>query len=172
MARPKKPASESTGHTYSKAQLKERMEAEKKLKGSDDKIMDVPSIISMNKIAIEFYHIIIAMLHDTDILSNLDRHSIAILADNLAKLRDANQRMQDEGMTITQITKSGEKEVVNPIYQVWKDTQNNIAKLATQFGLTPSSRASLSDMALQQRKDDEDPLIQALSNIDSKREEA
>lgn len=171
MARPKKPASATTGHTYSKAELKKRMEVEKEFKGSSDKLKDVPSIISMDETAIEFYYVIIAMLEDTDILSNLDRHSIAILADNLAKLREANVRMEQEGMTIMQITKSGEKSVVNPIYQVWKDTQNNIAKLATQFGLTPSSRASLSDMALQQRKDDEDPLIKALTNIDSKREE-
>ena len=165
MARPKKPASVTTGHTQSKAELEKRIEAEKKMRGSADELQDVPSIIAMDDTAIDFYFIIIAMLKDTDILSNLDRHSIAILADNLSKLKQANQTMKDEGMTIQQVTKSGEKSVVNPIYQVWKDTQNNISKLATQFGLTPSSRASLSELALQRKSEEDDPMMKALRDI-------
>lgn len=170
MARPKKPASVTTGHTVSKKALAERIEAEKKLRGSDDELMNPPSTISMDSDAIDFYYEVINLLKDTDMLSNLDRYSAGILADNLAKLRRTNQLLQDEGMVIEQVTKAGTKSVVNPAYQVWKDTQTNIAKLATQFGLTPSARASLSDLALQQKKEADDPLLKALSNIDSERQ--
>lgn len=164
MARPRKPARTTTGHTESKSDLEKRIKKEDEMKGSADRLQDVPKIIAMNDKAINFYHIIIQMLKDTDILSNLDRYSIGILADNLAKLQEANERLQDQGMTIVQTTKSGEKEVVNPIYQVYKDSQNNFSKLATQFGLTPSSRASLSDIALQQDEQKNDPFLKELNS--------
>ena len=170
MPRPKKPASVTTGHTQSKADLEKRMAEEKRMKGSGDQVDTPPSIISMNDNAVAFYAIIVEMLKDADILSNLDRFAIGMLADNLAKLKEANEQLMDRGTTIMQTTKSGEKEVVNPIYQVWKDSQNNFSKLATQFGLTPSSRASLSDISLQQREDDEDTLQKAFKELDAKRD--
>lgn len=170
MPRPKKPESVTTGHTQSKADLEKRIAEEKRMKGSGNMIDTPPSIISMNPNAVAFYEIIVEMLREADILSNLDRFAIGMLADNLAKLKEANDQMMEQGKTVVQITKSGEKEVVNPVYQIWKDSQNNFSKLATQFGLTPSSRASLSDIALQQREDEDDPLAKAFKELEAQRD--
>lgn len=167
MARPKKPASVTTGHTQSRSELEARMAQEKKMKGASDLIDSPPSIIAMDDTAIEFYHLIVSMLRDADILSNLDRYSVGLLADSLAKLQHANEILRDEGMKIYTITKSGEKQVLNPIYPIYKDSLNNFSKLATQFGLTPSSRASLSDIALQQRQEDNDPFLNALNGLNA-----
>lgn len=165
MPRPKKPASVTTGHTQSKSELEERIKEEQKMKGANDLVSTPPSTIDMDNYAVVFYGIVVNMLDDSDLLSNLDRFSVGILADDLAKMRYCNEKLQSEGYVVMQTTKSGEKEVVNPIYQIYKDAKNDFTKLATQFGLTPSSRASLSDIALQQRKDSEDPFTTALAKL-------
>lgn len=170
MARPKKPASVTTGHTQSRSELEARMAQEKKMKGASDLIDSPPSIIAMDDTAIEFYHLIVSMLRDADILSNLDRYSVGLLADSLAKLQHANENIKEEGMKIWTFTKTGEKQVLNPIYPIYKDSLNNFSKLATQFGLTPSSRASLSDIALQQRKEDSDPFMSAINSLNDEQQ--
>lgn len=171
MPRARKPASVTTGHGQSKSELKARIEQEKKMKGSSDQLYQPPSIISMDEDAVEFYFVIIALLKDADILSNLDKYSVGLLADCLAKLKKSNEAMQNEGLKISTLTKTGEKEVVNPIYPIYKDALNNFGKIANQFGLTPSSRASLSDIALQQKAKEEDPLLTKLNSLNELRNE-
>lgn len=172
MARPKKPASMRTGHTVSKKQLREEIENEKKLKGNDDLIDEIPNIIAMNENAKEYYVIITKMLKESDILSNFDRWGVADMADALAKYQEANEDLEERGKTIMQSTKSGEKEIINPSYQYYKDASNSFKKSATQFGLTPSSRAQLSELALQKKGEDTDPLTLALNNLNNERDKA
>lgn len=164
MPRPKKPAAVTQGHNESKSDLIARQEDEKQLAGADDELRTVPQTIASDDLAVEYYHEVVSLLEDSGILSNLDRYGVGAIADCLSKIQQSNEIINTEGHIITQITKAGDKDVVNPAYTIHDKYLNHFNKLCTQYGLSPSSRAQLSSMTLEMRAEANDELAGILNS--------
>lgn len=161
MARPKKPASLKQGHSESKAQLKKRAAEERKLIGNKDLIYQVPE--HLDELAKEYYTFLVNELGINDILSNLDKPLLEQTADCLSKMRQADKIINEEGIIIKQIDRYGhEIEKENPAVGTKQKYLNQFRFLATQLGLSPSSRAQLAGMKIEKKKEEADPLLKIL----------
>ena len=97
MARPKKPASLQTGHTYSKAQLEEMARLEEDMCCSDDVVNIVPDYL--NEYAKVYYRYLIDNLKESGInVCNLDRPLIETTADCLSRIYIARKAIDEQGM--------------------------------------------------------------------------
>lgn len=163
MARLKKPAKTLQSSHHNKQEVKKRIEDEDRMKGSSDKIHDIPNTIKGNEYAENYYEAILSMLEDSGILSNLDRFIVAACADSLAKIQVANELIEQNGDLIVQITKAGEKQVVNPAYKIHDKYMNHFNKIASQLGLSPSSRAQLSSLTLDMKAEANDDVLKMIN---------
>ena len=102
----------------------------------------------------------------SNILSNLDIPLLTQTADTLSKMQQADQVINKEGLIYEVFDKFGNsipKE--HPAVGVKHKYLNQFRALSTQLGLSPSARASLSEMKMQAKADEEDPVAKILSEI-------
>jgi len=164
MARPRKPAAVKAGKSETKAHLEEREKIEKEMKGSDDKISIVPE--QLDDVGAEYYKFLIEELKSSDFLSNLDIPLLTQTADALSKMQAADYILKQEGIIYETIDKFGNsipKE--HPAVGIKNKYLNQFRALSTQLGLSPSARASLSEMKMQKKDEDEDPVLQILKQM-------
>lgn len=161
---PRKPASMVTGHNESRSEIERRIADEAKLKGSSNDVEVAPDFIKGWETAEKYYDYIYGLLADTDILSDLDRMGIGALAECLARMEESNKAMANEPLMMSVPTKYGEKLVENPNINTHLKFLDRFRTLSTQYGLSPSSRAQLSAMTLNQREDANSELQQILNS--------
>jgi|SRR5699024_786069 len=162
MARPRKPASLKQGNSENKAQLEERAEAEKKLMGNVDLVKNVPD--HLDELAKSYYVFLVRELEISDILSNLDIPLLEQTADCLSKMRQADQIINEQGIVINQPDRTGVIQIKeHPTVGTKQKYLSQFRALSTQLGLSPSSRAQLAGLKVNQQKEDEDPLLKVLS---------
>lgn len=161
MARPRKPASLKAGNSETKEQLAAREEVEKQLLGSTDKIKNEPEHLSeLSKV---YYKYLVEELEISGVLSNLDIPVLEQTADCLSKIRECDDNLNERGLVIKRIDRYGhENEVKNPYVDIKMAYLNQFRALANQLGLSPSSRASLASKKIEQKVEDEDPLLKIL----------
>lgn len=164
--RPKTPAElmETSGpnrnRNYTKAEVEQKREAERKIKGNSEKVTDVPDYLS--ELGKEYYSFIVNEMEVSGILSNLDIPIVVQMAETLAILRDCDEAIKNHGTFYMEDTKEGSKLKPNPAVAVRNNTMNNFKQLATQLGMSPASRSSLANMNLEKEKEDGDKLLQIL----------
>ena len=164
MARPPKPFSVIEGHR-SKEEKEARRKAEESLRGLDDEIEKVPSWL--DKDAKKIYRWMIKQLKEIGILTNLDIEIIAICADAQSKMHQANKIIQDQGLIVEHINRSGATTYIeNPAIKIFQKYQQIYQKNIAELGLSPSARAKMSLIKLEQDKDKQDPLLKILSEED------
>ena len=153
MPNARKPAALVKGHNESASSLKKRMEDEERLKGATDEVRVAPDFIKGWETAEKYYDYICDLLEDSDILSNLDRMGVGALAECLARMEESNKAMQEDGdgLMITIETKNGYKTVENPYIKTHLKFFDRFRVLSTQYGLSPSSRAQLSALTIEDR---------------------
>lgn len=162
MARPKKPVSQRTGNWGNEDMKSKYQEAEEKLKGKDDLIENPPEILS--DIAKQYYIFLVSELKETGVLGNLDIPLIAQTADCLAKMDEADEILNKEGIMISIFDRNGNcipKE--HPIVKTKNTYLTQFRALATQLGMSPSARAQLVNLKLTKESEAEDPLLQILA---------
>lgn len=162
MARPRKPASLKQGKSESKEQLQRRQEIEEQLLGGTDKISQVPE--HLNEMAKIYYQFLVNELEISGLLSNLDIPVLEQTADTLSKIRDCDEHLNDEGLVITKVDRYGhENSMKNPYVDIKMAYLNQFKHLANQLGLSPASRAALASKKIEEKQNEEDPLLQILS---------
>lgn len=161
MARPRKPASMKAGNSETKEQLEERAEIEEQMAGNDDLVWIIPDDI--DDYAKEYYQFLINEFSESNFLSNLDVPLLSQTADCLSKMKQADQILAQEGIKYDSYDKMGNvipKE--HPMVKTKLAYLTQYRALCQQLGLSPSARASLSQMKVEAKEEEEDPLLAAL----------
>lgn len=161
IARPRKPASLKQGKSESQEQLKIRAEEESKLMGNVDLINFVPDYL--DDLAQSYYKFLISELEISNILSNLDIPLLEQTADSLSKMRQCDDIINVEGLIISIPDRYGNDMIKeHPAVSTKQKYLNQFRALSTQLGLSPSSRAQLAGMRIEDKEVQEDPVLQAL----------
>ena len=161
MARLKKPASLKQGKSESKVQLQERAEIEDRLKGNTDLFKDVPE--HLDELAQQYYLFIVTELEISDVLSNLDIPLLEQTADCLSKIRQADKIINEDGIMINQEDRYGTVQIKeHPAVGTKQKYLNQFRAMSQQLGLSPSSRAQLAGMKIDQQEEEQDPLLKLL----------
>lgn len=155
MARPPKSIDQSVGHK-TKAEIETRKQAEEKLKSSDDLINRTPSWLG--KEAKKIYKFLIEQFKQTGILTNLDKETVAICADTMAKMREAQKVIDEQGLII-----DGK---ANPAINIYEKYEKIYAKMITELGLSPTARSRMALTQSQMQQKEEDPLLKILKGED------
>lgn len=164
MSRPRKPASAKAGKSETKEHLDAREEIEVEMAGNSDRISNTPD--QLDDLGKEYYETLIDDLSEASFLSNLDIPMLTQTADCLSKMQQADEYIKREGIIYNTFDKFGNdipKE--HPAVGIKQKYLNQFRALSTQLGLSPSARASLSEMKIQAKKDDEDPVAQILAQF-------
>lgn len=164
MARPRKPAAVKAGKSETQAHLNERKEIEEELKGNADKIYNIPE--QLDDLGKEYYKFLIDELEASGFLSNLDIPILTQTADSLSKMQQADEIIKTEGIIYKTWDKmDNEIPKEHPAVGIKQKYLNQFRALSTQLGLSPSARASLSEMKIQAKTDDEDPVLKILREM-------
>ena len=165
MARNKLPASLQKGHTWSKEQLEQMDRLEQDMRGKDDVIEEVPEYL--DDIAKIYYQFLVDNLRESKVpLSNLDKPTIEMVADALSKIYQCQLAIKEQGLVIKKYDKNGNENLApNPHIKILHDYQNKYNQMASTLGLTPSSRSSLASMQIENKQEQEDPVLQILQGI-------
>lgn len=163
LARPRKPASLKKGKSETKEQLEKRSEVEKRLMGNDNLICEVPEYL--DELAKAYYTFLVTELEISDILSNLDIPILEQTADSLSKMRQCDDIIDAEGLIINQEDRYGNvQKKEHPAVGTKQKYLNQFRALSQQLGLSPASRAQLAGLKIEKQEEDNDPLLQILSN--------
>lgn len=161
---PRKPAEVKAGKSETKEHLDERAKVEEEMAGNKDRITNVPEILdSLGK---EYYKVLIEDLSEAAFLSNLDIPLLTQTADCLSKMQQADEIIDEAGLMYVTYDKMGNaipKE--HPMVGTKQKYLNQYRALCTQLGLSPSARASLSEMKVQAAKNEEDPVMKLLKEF-------
>lgn len=161
MSRCKLPASVKVGHTETKEQLKKREEMEKKLKGNDDLVYEIPSHLTDTEKM--YYEFLVDELKHLNILSNIDTFLLEQTANCLDVMRQCDDHIRQNGILITKVDRYGNLEdKENPSIKVKLNYQTKYAALCNQLGLSPAARSALAGKQLEAKQEAEDPLLKAL----------
>ena len=165
MARPKKPASLQTGHTYSKAQLEEMARLEEDMCCSDDVVNIVPDYL--NEYAKVYYRYLIDNLKESGInVCNLDRPLIETTADCLSKIYQCQIAINNEGLITTRTDKNGNKITsANPHIKIMHDFQAKFIQMSSTLGLTPSARSTIASIQINNVEDNYSDEKERLDNL-------
>lgn len=150
-----KPVDQVLGHR-SKAEKEARKEAEEKLKTNDNLVNRVPSWL--NDEAKKIYKFLIEQFKETGILCNLDKETVAICADAMYRMREAQAIINEQGLIV-----DGKE---NPCIRIYEKYEKIYAKMITELGLSPSARSKMALTQSQTKKEEEDVLLQILRSDD------
>ena len=165
MPRPKKPAELKQGSSESKEHLEQRAAVERDMKGNTDKLHNIPE--SLDETGRKYYLFIIDELEISGVLANLDIPIITQAADALSKMDQLDDILKTAPLIYTKFDKMGnEIPTEHPAIGAKMKYMSQFRALSTQLGLSPSSRAQLATMKMEEDADKDDPLLKALSEDD------
>lgn len=171
MARLKKPAISVEGHRNSKSQLENRTKKEKEMKGDSD-LLNQPPKFNTDKLSKYYYQRLIKFT-DSSVYGNIDRIGLGLIAMTLANIDYQQQQMIAEGengkpkYVYPVADKNGQVVMKpNPLVSMQRNNIQEFTKLASQYGLSPTSRASLSSEAENARYESNSPLLNAMMKDD------
>lgn len=163
MARPKKPASLRVRHELTNEEKQEMAEREQELSGGNDLVRVIPNELEGNEVAIQYYKFITKEMEVSDILSNLDIPLLTSICLCLTRMRDANLQIEKVGIVYETYDRDGNINYKkNPSVDVYNAFLTQFKTLATQLGLSPSSRATLAELNVGKKEESEDELLKVL----------
>lgn len=149
MARPSKSAAVYNGK-ISKSDKQARIETEEKLKGGADNISPPKHLNSRQK---KIFRYIVDQLEASEILGNLDIYILAQTVIAIDRLQELEKSINKD------IKKMFDKDVMKAKSEYTKD----FFRCCNELSLSPQSRAKLSNINLQARQQQEDPLLKVLA---------
>lgn len=153
MARPCKPASLLTECSQTKAEIQERIDNEKKLKGDCNNLKPPKHLNTAQK---KIFKEIVKKLDASQILSDKDNYLVAEFAISIDRLQEIERRINEtvDFLFDTQVMSS-------------KDKYTKIFfRCCNELGFSPQSRAKIANINLQQSQEKENPLLKALMDDD------
>lgn len=160
--RPRKPASSRVGNWGNKEDKEKAIELEKEIKGKDDKIFEIPE--NLDEVGKIYYQFLVEELKETGVLSNLDIPLLTQTSDCLSKMQQADEILNQSGLMISEQDRYGnEKLKEHPMVKTKQNYLSQFRALATQLGMSPSSRAQLAELKLSKQQNDSDPVLQLLN---------
>ena len=165
MGRPPKPINATFGE-YNKQTKKEREEAENKIDGSvgNNKLKTAPKNLSRNGKAI--YRALLEDLEKSGIkVNNLDVYMLEILANAIDNMRTAQAKLNEEGTVIEYTNKGGNTNLIqNPALSVYTKYYKIFKDCCSELGLSPSARAKLALLKVNNDKEKQDTLLTILND--------
>ena len=137
-----------------KQEIKDRLEQEAKLKGNDNLVYEIPQNLSNKEQKI--YEFLITELQPSGILNNLDMVILETTANAIAMMEDCKALIKKHGLI--KVSDSGAL-IRNPASIIYKDYVNIFNKCCMELGMSPSARAKLGNINLQDKQKKEDPLL-------------
>lgn len=132
---------EGNKNRLTKTEIDKRLEAEKSMQPKNDRIKPPAWLDSMAK---REFKRIAQELMDLDLLTNVDINALAAYCDAYSDYIKCTRIIQEEGLMVEYTNKAAEtNKVPHPLLTKKKQLHEQMKSLATEFGLTPSSRASL-----------------------------
>ncbi|UZJ79435.1 P27 family phage terminase small subunit [Fictibacillus sp. KU28468] len=111
--------------------------------------LDNPSVLyEMDSRTQQYYFFILQWLKDAglySVLSSIDAISLFMMADSLKMIDECNKEIERYGMFID--TAVGSTKKPNPALNEKRQSLKTFYSIASEFGLTPSSRAALAQSA-------------------------
>ncbi|MDE3838651.1 phage terminase small subunit P27 family [Bacillus methanolicus] len=124
-----------------KKEIEERKQAEAKLKPNANKVKP-PAWL--DDVAKKEFKRIAKELQEIDLITNVDVNALAAYCDAYSDYIKCTQIIQEEGMMVEYTNKAAEtNKVPHPLLTKKKQLHEQMKSLATEFGLTPSSRAKI-----------------------------
>lgn len=167
MSRPPKPIDATFGE-YTKQAKKEREKAEKEIDGEvgKNKIKTPPKNLTRNGKAI--YRALVEDLEKSGInINNLDVYMLELLANSIDNMRMAQDRLNKEGTIIEYTNKGGNTNLIqNPALGAYLKYYKIFKDCCSDLGLSPSARAKLALLKVNNDKEKDDPLLRILSDDD------
>lgn len=161
MGRKRKPAKVKQGKSENKQQLNVRAVEEEKLKGANDNVQNVPQYL--DSLAQIYYQFLVTELEISGLLGNIDIPLLEHTADTLSKMRQLDEQLNKDGLIIQATDRYGNlvmKE--HPAFGAKQKLLTQFRALSALLGMSPSSRAQLAGMKIEQQEQDNDPLLQLL----------
>jgi len=164
MPRPRMIASQKKGKSETKEHLTARAEIEDEMRGEDSLLRQPPKWL--DEYGVIYYNFMLDQLEQFNILGNLDIPVIAQTADCLSKMEQLDEYLKINPLIIETVDKLGnEIPKENPAIATKLKYLIQFRALATQLGLSPSSRAQLAEMKMQDTQIENDP-VSAILNDD------
>lgn len=117
-----------------------REKAEERLRTGTDKVKPPKWLTPEGK---KEFRRLAKLLLEVDLVTNADVDMLAVLANTIVTYQEADAAIREQGLTVTECTRYGEKEVAHPLLAQRRQLADQIRALAGEFGLTPSARARL-----------------------------
>lgn len=154
MARPAKSIKTQSRHN-TKTEVKEREEAENRLKGNFD--IETPEYLTDNQKAIFDYIKNVLDSDGADILGQLDVYILSQTAIAIDRLRTIDEQINNDSAMIT------DKDVIS----ARKAYTQEFFRCCNELSLSPQARAKIGSLNLSKKKEQTDPLLQILKRADS-----
>ena len=149
MARPTKSASVYSGK-LSKEEIAARQKIEEELRGNTDRIKAPSYLLPAQK---RIFNTIVKELQSSNILSNLDVHILTLASTSIYYIQEIEKKMILDSDLIA------DKNLLSAKEKYTKE----FFRCCNELCLSPQSRAKLSNINVQSKKNDDDPLLKALS---------
>ena len=165
--RPRKSTSALQGNV-SKAEMKSRLETEKRLKGDNNNIT-APTFIQEDEVALNKFNQLVKELSNVGIITNVDTDLLAVYADTWSKYVKATMILAMQDMVEEQENKLGAvTRVINPYIRVQDQYSNKLLKLSALFGLSPADRSKIAHLDPSDKEEKQDPLMNLIKTIGGK----
>lgn len=148
MARPCKAINTQSRHN-TKDETKIREEAEKKLRGSADKIKPSKNLSDSQK---KIFKYIVNELKDSNILSNLDIYILEMASKTIDRLQYIENKLDED------IDNLYDKELMKRR----KEYTQEFFRICNELSLSPQSRSKIGNLILNAQKDKQDPILSIL----------
>lgn len=149
MARPSKPAQLLTSCSQTKEEIRIRKEQENRLKGGENKL-NPPTYLSKEQKKI--FRNIVSQLKASGILGNLDVYILAQCSIAIDRLQTIEAEINADSSLLrdTKLISSKEKYA------------KDFYRCCNELSLSPQARAKMANINLQQKQEQEDPLLKVL----------
>lgn len=164
LARPRKDTSALTG-AYTKDAMKERVEAENRLKGNSDNLV-APEFIRLDEVAMTKYEELVNELKQVEVIANVDVDLLAVYADTWSKYIKATKMLMMQSMVEEQENKLGAiTKMQNPYIKIQQSYADRLIKISSLFGLSPADRTRIAHLNPSDKNDKPDPLLELLNGL-------
>ncbi len=150
-----KPIALATGH-ISNEEIRERQETEQKIKGSIPIDAKPPKELSPN--GKKLYKHIVSLL-PSGFLNGGDTFVVGIVAEALDRMQNCQQKLNKDGLF-------SDEGLENQAVRTYEKYSKIFEKFSAKLGLSPKDRASLAVLVINDKENEEDPLLKVLRGED------
>lgn len=167
MARPRKNSVALQG-AYTKDQMEERLQQEKRLQGSSDRI-EPPDFLLEDEVGLRKFEELVRELTASEVINNVDCDLLAVYCDSWSKYVNATKQLAIQETIEYQENKLGTmSKVINPYVKIQNTYSDKMMKISSLFGLSPADRSKIAHLDPSSKEQEVDPLTELLNGLKKK----